>query len=271
MHIKKFLKSIPDEWLIELKNPNPINADIFPIISLNENLRVVDFQSATSKIFYKFLLNDFFIAPTSEKFWMDKFPTLNLTKVYPIIHLPFLPPDIHCLNYRIVMNSIFTLQKLHRINKVDSDTCVLCNTSPETLEHLFVECDKVQGLRVLLSEILHNSLITGSPINIVIPEYTRLLLFGWQFTYHKNMPVNYYWINFILGVARIAIYKTRQIKVFDNKNIDLKRFFLYTLNKYTEYAYNYYRIKNQMDLFHKYFLKNNPVLKCCESQITLHI
>ena len=195
-----------------------------------------------------------------------------MNRVYSNVHLPFLPPDIHCLNYRLAMNSIFTLDKLFRIKKTDSDTCVLCGTSPETLEHLFVDCDKVQGLRVLLVEMLHNCLITGLSTDIVIPEYTQLILLGWTFTKSKKeSPFNFYWINFILGIARLSIFKTRQIKVFDDKYIDSKRLFIYTLQKYTEYAYTYYTMKNNIDLFKKYFIQHNPIIQYKNKQIKVLI
>jgi len=51
----------------------------------------------------------------------------------------------------------------------------------------------------------------------------------------KDTPFNFYWIHFILSKARPSIYKIRQIQAIENKNIDLKRFFTYTLQKYTEY------------------------------------
>ena len=52
-------------------------------------------------------------------------------------------------------------------------------------------------------------------------------------------------------------YKIRQIKVLENKNIDLEVFFFtYTLkNIVTKYAYHYYTMKNKKELFQKNFIK----------------
>ena len=65
------------------------------------------------------------------------------------MHLPFFPPDIHCLNYQPVMNISFTLAIFFRINNIDNDTCLQWGTNSESLEHLFVKCDEVQGLRAV--------------------------------------------------------------------------------------------------------------------------
>ena len=268
---KKILSAIPDAWIDILKIHNPINITHSPEIFLKFGIRVIDFKNATSKILYDILLCDFFQRPTSENFWLNKFPMLNFTSVYSTVHIPILPPDIHCLNYRLAMNSIFTLEKLHKINKTDSDTCLLCGLATENLDHLFVSCDSVQGLKVLLTEMLHNCLVTSSnPSHIVIPEYTQLILLGWPIqTQKKDTPFNIYWINFILGVARLSIYKTRQIKVFEGKQLDCKRLFIYTLKKYTEYAYKYYTLTSNHVLFEKYFLHKNPILQCSNSQIRI--
>ena len=101
-------------------------------------------------------------------------------------------------------------------------------------------------------------------------DYTQLILLGWPIRKQKiDVPLNFYWINFILGVARLSIFKTRQIKVFHNKQIDCKRLFIHTLKKYTEYAYEYYTMKNERKLLEKYFLNNNPILLESDSQIKI--
>ena len=263
----KILSAIPDTWKNLIEGPHQ-NAQSSQNIFVKLKNRIIDFSNATTKTFYECLLSNVFETPTSEKFWLNKFLSINFASVYSTVHLPYLFPDIHCLNYRISMNSIFTMEKLFKINKTHSDICLLCKLHPESLEHLFVSCDMVQGLQVLLIEMLHNCLITSSnPQSIVIPEYTQLILLGWPVVKKdKQLSFNIYWINFVLGVARLSIFKARQIKVFDDKQIDTKRFFKYTLQKYTEFAYKYYKTNN-MKLFEKYFLNKNPILQVINSQI----
>ena len=59
------------------------------------------------------------------------------------------------------------------------------------------------------------------------------------------------------------------IKVFEGKQLDCKRLFIYTLKKYTEYAYKYYTLTSNHVLFEKYFLHKNPILQCSNSQIRI--
>ena len=267
----KILSSIPDTWHDLLRLPNPIEVKRTPTLFLIRNTRLIDFLSATTKIFYDFFLSLFFETPTAEKFWLDKFPSLKFTSVYSAVHIPFLSPDVHCLNYRLAMNGIFTLEKLYKINMIDSPICKLCGIHTESLIHMFVSCDSVQGLRCLLIDMLHNCLISSlNPPKVVIPDYTQLILLGWPMNKtNKHTQINFYWINFIIGIARLSIYKTRQIKVFEDKQLDCKRLFIYTLQKYTEYAYKYYSMNNNMELFEKYFQQNNPLLLVTNKQIKI--
>jgi hypothetical protein len=66
------------------------------------------------------------------------------------------------------------------IYKSDNDTDLQCDTSLESLEHLFVKCDEVQGSHILQIDILHNCLVNGMSANIVIHDFTQLILFNGQ-------------------------------------------------------------------------------------------
>ena len=50
--------------------------------------------------------------------------------------------DIYNLDYCIV----FTNELLYRMKIVDSPECPLYNNIPETIEHAFLECQKIQTL-----------------------------------------------------------------------------------------------------------------------------
>ena len=95
--------------------------------------------------------NNCFETLTSKKHQQNKCPSIEFSWVYSNIHLPFCPPDIHCLNYQPVMNICFTLDRLFRINNTTNDTSLQWGTNSESLEHLFVKCGEVQGLRAVQS------------------------------------------------------------------------------------------------------------------------
>lgn len=154
-----------------------------------KNIRASKYQEHSEYIFgaieYQNILwfsyNYFFRRPLPEdsgKVNFHRSSYCGSTRIH--VHLTFLPPDIHCLNYRLVMNTISYSRQTFLIYKSDNDTCLHCGTSLETLEHPFVKCDEVQGSHTLLIDILHNCLVNGMSANIVIPYYTQLILFDGQ-------------------------------------------------------------------------------------------
>ncbi|CAC5366469.1 unnamed protein product [Mytilus coruscus] len=99
----KILRCIPETWKILLKSINPLNTESIPKLRIClENDREVPFLGAVTKLFYKLLLSEMFETPTAEKHWAEKYPSINFTKLYSVTNQNGLPPDCHCLNYRMV-------------------------------------------------------------------------------------------------------------------------------------------------------------------------
>ena len=46
--------------------------------------------------------------------------------------------------FKVTDRIYVTKASLHRINKVDNNNCEYCNHQPETIYHLFVECETVR-------------------------------------------------------------------------------------------------------------------------------
>ena len=224
----KILAAIPKLWKKELHAINPLNVHKCP--SLTVGSKMTEFSKTSSKFFYKLLLEDFSEKPTSERFWIQHFPSMCFRPLYQTVNLSHLPPQCVNLNYRVATNTIFTLSKLLQMNKVDSSTCLSCKSSPEDMFHLWVNCPKLDSFKSYLVDTLHNILLTDTQNPII--DYTQLILHGYM---NKSKHINMYFINFILSIARLTIYKTRQIKIFDDKEIDTKRLFFYTVHKQTKY------------------------------------
>ena len=260
----KILAAIPTLWKKELHAINPHHVDRLP--SLTVGTKMLDFSKTTSKFFYKLLLEDFSENPTSERFWIQHFPSMCFRSLYQTVNLSHLPPQCVNLNYRVATNTIFTLSKLLQMDKVDSSTCLSCKSFPEDMFHLWVTCPKLDTFKSYLVDTLHNLLLTDTQNPII--DYTQLILHGYM---NKSKHINTHFINFILSIARLSIYKTRQIKIFDEKEIDTKRLFIFTVHKQTKYAYTYYKITNRMPLFMKYFVDKNPFIRINESGVEIGI
>ena len=59
--------------------------------------------------------------------------------------------DIDCtyvryLQFRLLHRIIFTNELLYHMKIVDGPECPLCNNIPETIEHAFLECQKIHTL-----------------------------------------------------------------------------------------------------------------------------
>ena len=46
--------------------------------------------------------------------------------------------------YKVTNKTLVTKSFLHKINKVDNNICEYCNLQPETIYHLFIECEIVK-------------------------------------------------------------------------------------------------------------------------------
>ncbi|CAC5423454.1 unnamed protein product [Mytilus coruscus] len=260
----KILNAIPKLWKKDLNQINPVNVDRIP--SLTVGTKMIEFSKVTTKIFYKLLLQKISESPTSEHFWTQHYPSMCFKSLYLVVNQCHLPPECVSLNYRVVTNTIFTLSKLCRMGKHDNSTCLSCRAAPEDMFHLWTNCPSLVNFKSYVIDILHNVLLKDT-LNPIL-DYTQLILLG----YLKNTKeINTYFVNFLLSVARISIYKSRQIKVFDDKDIDIKRLFIFTMKKYVLYAFTYYITNNRLPLFEKYYVNKNPLMRYDQKSFQLLI
>ena len=76
--------------------------------------------------------------------------------------------------YKLTHTIFVTKSFLHRIRKIENNLCLYCKQEPETILHLFVDCDKVKEFwRSLQMWLLQN-------INIRITIDTKCILFSYQ-------------------------------------------------------------------------------------------
>ena len=264
----KILNSIPNSMKILLRSENTVNTEVLPKIKIcYENGREINFMGVDTKNFYKLLLSFFWETPTAEKHWEELYPSINFTRLYSVANQNSLPPDCRCLNYRLAHRAIFTLEKLVKIGQTDDSTCKSCGLCKEDLVHLFVLCPGHRSIHEFLKDTLHNIFLNSSSELVNTLNYEQLILLGFL---GSSKLINTYFLNFFLSVARLCIYRSRNLKVFHNKDIDAVRLFKYTLKKYIEYANTYYTMKNQRHLFNKYFLNKNALVKISNKTIVLH-
>ena len=87
--------------------------------------------------------------------------------------------------------------------------------------------------------------------------YQEIFLHGYM---NNTRTINTYFIKFLISVVRLTIYKSTQIMMFDNKEIDINYFYL-QCTSIIEYAFIYYKVNNRLPLFIKYFDVHNPLIR----------
>lgn len=100
------------------------------------------------------------------------------------------------LQYKILFNILSTRDYLYKINLKDNNLCVFCNMFPETITHLFCECEKV-------IQLWHNI------------EQWILMKIGVSFNFsndvkilgYRKMDNNFWPVNFVILMTKKFIFK----------------------------------------------------------------
>ena len=160
------------------------------------------------------------IAGITEREWMNYFSVIKLIKEV----------KLKDFQYKVTNKILVTKSFLYRINKIDNDRCEYCHQHPETIRHLFIECERVKHFWTLLKEWLR----LNSNISLDLEE--KNILFAYQ---DKNQLRN-----FILVLAKYYIYANK----FSGKQLNLDVFKAKLRKKFQGERYTAH-IRNNMGQF----------------------
>lgn len=147
--------------------------------------------------------------------------------------------------YKVTNKILVTKFFLHRINKIDNNLCEYCQLLPETILHLFVECEKVKIFWNNLKIWLKNN------ANIDIILENKNILFAYQ---DNNLLKSY-----IMVLAKYYIYANK----FYNKELNTERFLTMMGRKFQTERYIAYQNGTIVNFFKKwtplynFFSRNN--------------
>ena len=96
---------------------------------------------------------------------------------------------------------------LHRLNEINTEACPFCMLS-EDLFYAYVDCARLTSLFELLSLLLHRMNFSFS---------VRFFVFGIPLGCKKSSEIAL--VNFLISIAKLAIYKTRKEKLLTNADI----------------------------------------------------
>ena len=108
--------------------------------------------------------------------WMNEVGYINDQEwnTYNLVIKYFKDVVLKDFQYKLTNECLVTKSFLHRIRKNVDNLCSICKQEPETILHLFVDCDKVKEFwQYLQMWLLQN-------INIRINIDTKYILFSYQ-------------------------------------------------------------------------------------------
>ena len=77
---------------------------------------------------------------------LEEISEVNLSQSFKKIDKDIDFTYVRYLQFRLLHRRIFTNELLYRMKIVDSPECPLCDNIPETIEHAFLECQKIHSL-----------------------------------------------------------------------------------------------------------------------------
>ena len=145
-------------------------------ITLTENISLKEKveQSVQTNTFFYSILTQTHVHPTSEMKWTENMEIeneqLDWNKIYGNIYKSTIDTTLRSFHYKFLMRIIPTNKLLYKFKLVNCSLCTFCNSTIESIEHLYWECNKIQPLCKIL-----DILIASTTINITISKREALL------------------------------------------------------------------------------------------------
>ena len=110
--------------------------------------KTIPLQAITSRIAHTQLTKPLIEKPTAQKSISDLLGTsdINWKVVYQLPHRVTNETYLRVFQYKILNNIIYLNNRLHKFGYVESPLCSLCNREPESILHLFCNCQETQKI-----------------------------------------------------------------------------------------------------------------------------
>ena len=150
--IKQNLKSLINIAHQNNNNPNPCPMPLATLIS----------HETSSKEIYARIIQSKIERPSSELKLSQIYQTqITATQWESIYSSPFyatIDSKLRSFQFKISHNIYYTNIELHRDGISETQSCTFCNNTPETIHHLFLDCQFVAPLWILLENIFEHKI-----------------------------------------------------------------------------------------------------------------
>ena len=216
MNIKEYLKKL------KVTNLNMIHQK--PIY--HAHIRLLQSSNKGTRDFYNILCSSKYKVetPIVYSFW-EQALKLKLSgemwkHIYRVCFNSIKDNTIIWLQYRILNRILGTNEYLYKIKKQENSLCSICKHFPETILHLFTECDKVKQFWSSLE------LVVKMKLNLCLKTDPPSIIFG-----NINPRKSDHFSNIIYLTAKMYIFKNSR----SNVKIIVDDFIKYLGRIYTEY------------------------------------
>ena len=199
LNFQAIINRIPNDWKNKINNNKEICRDFkYNIVQANPiNILLRDKKGSRRiyDIFIKNIRQDVQIRWSRDLGIIQREDWININSTIK----EFSEVKLKDFQFKINNKILVTKSFLHRINLIDNNTCSLCMEYPETIKHLFFECEKVKQFWNLFKEWLND--VTNIEVDI---NNEKMLILSW----HKKNSL----LNYLLVVAKYYIYKTKFVQ-----------------------------------------------------------
>ena len=199
LNFQAIINRIPNEWKNIINNDKEICREFkYNIVQANPiNILLRDKKGSRRiyDIFIKNIRHDVQIRWSRDLGIIQREDWININSTIK----EFSEVKLKDFQFKINNKILVTKSFLHRINLIDNNTCSLCTEYPETIKHLFFECEKVKQFWNLFKEWLND--VTNIEVDI---NNEKMLILSW----HKKKSL----LNYLLVVAKYYIYKSKFVQ-----------------------------------------------------------
>ena len=217
---RALINRIPNDWKTKINNSKEMCGELkYNIVRPNPIKILLHDKKGSRKIYDIFIQN---IRRDIQSRWArdlgiiqkDDWENINSTLK------EFSEMKLKDFQFKINNKILVTKSFLHKINIIDNNICSLCREYPETIKHLFFECEKAKQFWNLFKEWLNSVASITVDVN-----NEKMILFSW----HKKNSI----LNYLLVVAKYYIYKSK----FAQGNISILGFKAILKKKFEEEKY----------------------------------
>ena len=139
----QLINTIPEMWKKCIK-PTSENTSLLVVKDhhLHRGSRIMILEKLNSKELYSLLISAINHQPTSQKYFDNLFPNIELPwkEIYLIVCKATADSHLRCINYKIIKNVLYLNETFFQSGKTQSPLRSFCHPEDETTLHVFHKC-----------------------------------------------------------------------------------------------------------------------------------